>query len=367
MRFVCNVCANSYTLPNGTETFCTALAGINYLYCEDVKTKMSTRDLANITAVLDVPQIQEEILKMKLSCDDNWKVSINDAEEKLAYFEGRQRYPLVDCCGIDETSISDDVARTRFNEYVTKISAIFSDKSGCRYEVSLIRALLSKGDYLMYFNSSNTFLKNADRDNSWRRFLKEKPSENTTYHPHTLVTIDVRNYFRQVIDDPLFDANNVVGSLEKIAQNRSDDIPKWRKLIIDYPYILNNTSVTALGVNRFIRWNNEETQYPHKKDCADNYEIDLLPRTAITGYHAELFSLSKYYELKEKVFGELGSVKYQLAKTNVEQPYFYLENNGNPYVKVLYQDDCCFRFVFADGSEKTNVTYKDVENELLSI
>ena len=64
MRFVCNVCANSYTLPNGTETFCTALAGINYLYCEDVKTQMVAKDISKITAVLDIPQIEEELLKM---------------------------------------------------------------------------------------------------------------------------------------------------------------------------------------------------------------------------------------------------------------------------------------------------------------
>lgn len=368
MRYVCKVCANSYTLPNGTETFCTALAGINYLYCEDVKSEMSTRDLSKITAVLDIPQIQEEILKMKLSFDNNWEASINDAEEKLAYFEGRLRYPLVDCCGIDETSINDDVARARFNEYVAKISAIFPDKSGCQCEVNLIRALLSKGDYLMYFNSSNTFLKNADRDNSWRRYLKAIPDpETNAWHPHTTIIGDTRDYFKAVINDPLFDTNNVSNSLNAIAQNHGNDIPMWRKLIIACPDVLCNTSVTALGTNRFIRWNNERTQYVHKKDCADNYEIDLLPGTAITGYHAELFSLCKYYELKGKFFGNFGEVQYQTTKTNMQQPYFYLGQKNAPYLKVYYQDDFCFRFVFEDETEMRDISYEDVESKLASL
>lgn len=368
MRFVCNVCANSYTLPNGTETFCTALAGINYLYCEDVKTQMVAKDISKITAVLDIPQIEEELLKMKLSCDADWETAIDNAEEKMAYFEGRLRYPLVDCCGIDETSISDNAARIRFNEYVAKISAIFADKTGCRCEVDLIRALLSKGDYLMYFNSSNTFLKNADRDNSWRRYLKAAPDpETNAWHPHTKITCDTRDYFKAVIDDPLFDANNVAVSLNTIALNYNSGIPMWRKLIITCPDVLYNTSLTALGNNRFIRWNTERTQYSHKKDCADNYEIDLLPGTAITGYHAELFSLCKYYELKDKSFEKWGRVKYQRTKTNINQPYFYLGSEEKPEVMVLYQDDGRFRFVFADGTEQLDIAYADVESKIASL
>lgn len=367
MHFVCNVCSNSYNLANYTDTFCTSIAGLHYLCCEDIVSEIGKKDLS-VLATLDIPQIEEEILKMKLSSNPSWENAIDDAEKDLSYFEGRLRYPLIECCGVDENDITDLQKIACFIDYVEKIASIFTKVWGCRFESELIRAMLSKGDYLMYFNSNNTLLKNAGRDNSWRRFLKEKASDNNAYHPYGMVSCDLRDYFRAVIDDPLFDKSNAESSLLAIAQARDSSIPMWRKLIIDCADILKkNTEVNALGNDRFLRWNNETTQYPHKKDSEDNYEIDLIPGSAITGYHAELFSLCKYYELKGKTFGALGSVIYQRAKTNIEQPYFYLGNEDEPVVKVMYQDDCCFRFLMADGTEECNIAFDDVEARLLAI
>ncbi len=366
MHFVCNVCSNSYNLANYTDTFCTSVAGLHYLCCEDIVSEISQKDLSALST-LDIPQIEEEILKMKLSANSLWKNAIVNAEEELSYFEGRLRYPLIECCSVDESCVANLQKVNDFIEYSRKIASIFTDSSGCPFENDLIRAMLSKGDYLMYFNSNNTLLKNVDRDNSWRRFLKEKANDNNAYHPYGMVSCDLRDYFRAVIDDPKFDKSNAKSSLISIAQARDNSIPMWRKLLIDCADILNNTEVIAFGKDRFLRWNNETTQYPHKKDNEDNYEIDLIPGSAITGYHAELFSLSKYYELKGKSFGSLGSVCYQRAKTNIEQPYFYLGNEEKPTVKVMYQDNCCFRFLMADGTEKCDITFDDVESRLLAI
>ena len=175
------------------------------------------------------------------------------------------------------------------------------------------------------------------------------------------------SFFKEILDDPVFDPANVKGSLNSIAKSRDDSIPMWRKLIIDCGDILENTDVMALGKDRFIRWNNDVTEYPHKKDSEDNFEIDLIPGSAITGYHAELFSLAKYYELKGKSFNTWGQPEYARAKTNIEQPYFYFGEAEQPYVKVMYQDDDSFRFVFNNGKEQLNVAYADVENALLAV
>ncbi|MEG0793264.1 MAG: hypothetical protein RR399_05515 [Lachnospiraceae bacterium] len=366
MRFVCNVCSNSYNLANYTDTFCTSIAGLNYLYEEDIVATASTKDLT-ILATLDLSQIEEEMLKMSLSSDADWNDALISAENELAYFEGHLRYPLVECCDVKASDFSNTAKRVAFEKYVSKIAAIFPDANGCCCENELIRAMLSKGNYLMFFSSNNTLLKNADRDNSWRRFLKERPDGNNAYHPFGAVSCDKRDYFKAVIDDPAFNNSNVPDSLIFIANSRAEDVPMWRKLIIDCPYILKNTDVIALGKDRFIRWNNDTTEYSHKKDSEDNYEIDLIPGSAITGYHAELFSLVKYYELKEKPLSALGIANYHKAKTNIEQPYLFFGSGENPIVKVFYQDNNCFRIILADGTEKCDIAYADVETELLKI
>ena len=361
MRFVCNVCSNSYNLDNYTDTFCTSIAGLNYLYDKDIANSIVNKDIS-IIVTLDISQIEEEILKIKLSRDDDWKATIDDAEDKLSYFEGRLSYPLIECCQISENHILEVEKRILFKNYVDKIAAVFPNKSGCNCENELIRALLSKGNYLMYFNSNNTLLRNTDRDNSWKRYLKERRE---SYHPFGTVGSDERDFFKEILDDPLFEISNVKESLNNIALARDNAIPIWRKLIIDHNEILENDGVTAFGRDRFIRWNNDVTEYHHKKNSEDNYEIDLIPGSAITGYHAELFSLAKYYELKNKVFKSWGSPKYATVKTCVKQPYFYLGDDNSPYVKVMYQDDNSFRLILENGMEKSMVEYNDVENELL--
>jgi len=361
MRFVSNVCSNSYLLSNYTDTFCSSLAGLNYLYAEDIASEIENKDFSKIVT-LDPLQIKEERLKMKLSVNQSWKAALENAETTLSYFEGRLRYPLIECCSVSESDVDSSEKIIAFLSYVEKIAAIFPDSSGCKCENELIRALLSKGDYLMYFRSNNTLLKNADRDNSWRSFLKERPD---AYHPFGDVGCDERDFFKAVIEDSAFDVSDVKGSLNKIAAARDDSIPAWRRLLIDCPEVISNSEIDAFGPDRNIRWNNDMTQYPHKKDTEDNYEIDLIYGSAITGYHAELFSLCKYYELRDKTFGRLGKVKYRRVKTSIEQPYFCLIKGDEEYVKVLYEDDLCFRFVFNDGSENNRIAYEDVERELL--
>lgn len=370
MRFVCNVCSNSYSLPNYTDTFCSAIAALNYLYDENIVASLPKKDLSSITT-LDKSQIEEEILKMKLSCNPSWKEALIDAESKLVYFEGRLSFPLFKCCNVSEKDITNTSKINDFKDYIKKIASIFPDKDGCRFEKELIRAMLAKGDYLLYFKRNNSLLKNADRDNSWRRFLKEDASgANIYYRPYGWKNEDLRNYFKAILDEPDFDSANAEDSLKKIANERNEDIPIWRKLLIDYPEIFDNTDVRTFGSDRYMRWNIDSTEFDHKKDCEDNYEIDLIPGSAITGYHAELFSLCKYFELKREGFP--GNIVYQTTMTTTEQPYFYLKKEEQICVHVLYQDDNCFRFIYYNqlgeqSGEETDIQSSEVAAKLSNI
>lgn len=375
MHFVCNVCANSYNLANYTDTFCTCIAGINYLYDEDIESSLPVRDLSDIST-LDKTQIEEEILKIKLSSDKEWELSIKKAEDNLEYFDGRLSYPLIECADVDVNDINSKERRDKFEEYVQIMSEIFPDKEGCRCENALIRAMLSKGDYLMNFRSSHTLLKNNDRDNSWRRFLKERPN---IVRPYAVKENDVRAYFKEILDDLLNKKKNnnrisaedesLENRLNTIAMSRRDNLPVWRKLLIDFPAILEGTDVFSFGENRFIRWNTGNTEFSHKRDKEDNYEINLLEKNTLTGYHAELFSLCKYYELKGKTFGQLGTVFYQKTFTSIEQPFFYLKKNDRIYVKIMYEDDNSFRLVYCeeDKQDESGIPSSEVESRLTSI
>lgn len=359
MRFVYNVCSNSYTIKNASYTFCSAIAALNYLYDADIVSSLPQKDLTGIT-VLETDQINEEILKMLLSSNMEWKSAIDDAEKKLSYFEGRLRYPLIECSGTTNIDVENLQKLYTFNDYVDKMAAIFSSPSGCEFENELIRALISKGNYLMYFKSNNTFLKNDDRDNSWRNYLKAK---HNPYHPFDKVDCDERDFFKAILDDALFDAKNAKESLKNIADSRSESIPMWRKLIIKHFDKISSEEYKSQGNDRNIRWNTEALS--HKKDSEDNYEIDLIPGSAITGYHTELFSRCKYFEIINSPSTLATAIHYKWEKTSVAQPYFYLgENEENQLVKVFYQDNSCFRFIYNDGHEECNIPYDGVENKL---
>ena len=67
---------------------------------------------------------------------------------------------------------------------------------------------------------------------------------------------------------------------------------------------------------------------------------------------------------REKHLEVWGVAKYKATKTSRDTPCIYFGDEESHYVSVIYQDDACFRFVFEDGSEKSNIAYDDVESEL---
>ena len=368
MRFVCNVCANSYNLENRTETFCNSIAGINYLYDKDIANALLKKDISRVVT-LDLSQIEEERLKMLLSKDESWKTTLMQAEKELCYFEGRLRYPLIDCCAVTEDDIHNEIKRMAFEEYVKKIAAIFPNKEGCPFEGALIRAMLAKGNYCLKYRQNDSLLRNLGRDNSWRRFLHDASSPCECGKDNRGVL------FRSLLDDPLFDSSQAEISLNEIARNRNEAIPAWRKRIIDHPEIFRNTSEKsdlsfARSSDRCLRWNESSYQeYSHDKRSEDNYEIDLLRGTSIHGYHAELFSFFKYCDLVKEnpSWREEWELKYQETRTETQQPYFYL-TKGERTIKVYYRDDDCFGIIGPDiEKSRDKIQYDELEEELESI
>lgn len=326
MRFVHNIVMNSYTLSNAGHTFCNSLAGINYLFDLDIETALPQKDMSNIYT-LDRFQLDEEILKAKLSKNILWKQSLIDASTNLKYFEGHLHYVLIDYSKVLESDVQNTAAIDRFNANVAKMASIFNS-NGCLYEPELICALLSKGDYTPFFNSSNSLLQNSGRDTSWRRYLKMS-QENEGAD-------DKRKFFTDVICDIDFDERNPKDSLKKIAAKYPQTIDNWRKNIIDYPI-----AIDYLGADRYIRWN-EKSGRTHSKVTRDDYEIDLLKKKQIFGKHAELFTYCLFNQMKSKTLKI--SLDYEYTKLEDDQPFmkcsFISTQNPSSKIesKIFYED-----------------------------
>ena len=251
MRFVYDMCKNSYNLSNAVNTFSNCLAGIKYLMDKDIYAVLPTKQLDDVVT-LDKFQLEEEVLKSQLFNNEKWKTAINEALSKLRYFEGQLHYELIDTTNVQSTDKNDESKIDGFTLTVNKVSSIFNKNDGSTFDSELVRALLSKGDYTAEFKSSYSLLRNGiGRDISWLRYHK---AENLTDG-----AIDKRIYLTQVINDANFDYKNPKQSLEKIASKRADTLSEWQKTLIDNLHIFETKETSlydyCLGDNRLLRWN----------------------------------------------------------------------------------------------------------------
>lgn len=337
MRFVYDMCKNSYNLSNAVNTFSNCLAGIKYLMDKDIYAVLPTKQLDDVVT-LDKFQLEEEVLKSQLFNNEKWKTAINEALSKLRYFEGQLHYELIDTTNVQSTDKNDESKIDGFALTVNKVSSIFNKNDGSTFDSELVRALLSKGDYTAEFKSSYSLLRNGiGRDISWLRYHK---AENLTDG-----AIDKRIYLTQVINDANFDYKNPKQSLEKIASKRADTLSEWQKTLIDNLHIFETKETSlydyCLGDNRLLRWNKANKK--HSGNNPDNYEIDLISKQQITSRHAELFTYAIYQENKNKEVLPFSKPGYCLMDSDDTQPFMVYGpcnyNNGHYYLQLHYADN----------------------------
>lgn len=344
MRFVYDMCKNSYNLSNAAYTFSNCLAGINYLCSKDIYNTLPTKEISGIVT-LDSYQLEEEVLKAKLFKNQKWREAITDALEKLKYFEGQIHYELIDSVGVTCKDIDDDKKIKSFLLYVNKVASIFSQNDGSPFDIDLVRALLSKGDYTTVYKSSNSLFRNGkDRDISWLRYhKKEKLEENS---------IDKRIYLTQVLTDIDFDDRKPKESLAKIAEKYSESIPEWRKILIknikDFEKEFPNTDGYKLGVDRLLRWNVANKKC--SKTSKDDYEIDLISKKQITSRHAELFTYALFLNNRENEISPWGKPLYKFQQSEDAQPFMV-------YGALSFADEHYYLQVYYTGSKQYELRF----------
>lgn len=334
MRFVFAVVKNSTNLANTADTYCNSLKGLEYLYDKNIQVSLIQKDIDQVVT-LDHYQLEQEVLQATLSNNPIWKQAFVKAFDELKYFNGHFYFEIYDCCNLSATDVGDASKIACFNNYIDRVRSIFPDMNGCSFDLYLIRAMLSKGDYKVLSNSNYSLLQNNGRDLSWRRLLKKEDNDYSQ-----------KKYFKDILDDPLFNVQNVKNSLDLIAKNRSSAIEKWRLAFIDNPEIFD-----GLGPDRFMRWN-DKSGVSHSRNNVDNYEIDLITKKNITSDHEEIFT----YVVYKRLAGTPLNVSYKRTCRENEPPYFKCEYRSAPYivsVSIYYIDDSKYRLIISDLPNST--------------
>ena len=230
-------------------------------------------------------QWEEERIKAALRKDSAWNIEITEAE-RHPYFDGKISFILW-CSGeiairtpFDNTALRKNI--DKFKLYKEKCIKLF-DKAGQKdseitSEFLLVRAMLSKGDYMPRLSSNriNVYNNPLHRDYSWKALF----GINDNTHEKALKIL------QQVLDDDNFNIVNVSESLKTIVNKRKrQNMPLWRRLLTsDY-----GGQILSYSRQGFIAF-----------DDGNANNTLIYGSSKRSGYHSELNIL--YLELLLKKF-----------------------------------------------------------------
>lgn len=221
-------------------------------------------------------QWHEEKIKAELRKNQEWNIEITEAE-RHSYLKGKIGLILW-CSGeigdhvpFNHNNLRKDIGLFRI--YKEKCLKLFDEAGKKDSDVItkflLVRAMLSKGDYMPWLTANRINLYNnpSHRDYSWKALFSISSSNH----------VEALKILKQVLDDTNFDSNNVVGSLRTIIKKRrSSEMPLWRRLL---------TSSHGATILR-----NSRQGFIAFEDYMEN-NILIYGSSRRSGYHAELNTL----------------------------------------------------------------------------
>lgn len=307
MRVVVNLTEN--TAPYNSEVeFVNSLRAIQKLLPNSSQIIRHLTINENITGFNPVQLKEEQIKAYLMLKNELWSLEIYEAEKQM-YFKGQITFALA-FSGIEDYYDAnlncnwDEEANKQyfqlFSRYLKLVFSLF-DNNGLKVQAKenhrLHRALLSKGNYLIYAKSNLSFLNDSDRDVSWKRFLQGDGERKAKRH-----------FFKLLIDDPRFDPADF-NSLDLICAATIHNLNGWRKKFVEVPKLL-----AYLGNFKYIRFENEGKIY-------------LLSGVKMNGEHTELFTYALYLQLNGKIsVSPFRNILYYYVNTDKDEPCFYLND-----------------------------------------
>ncbi|MFD2873481.1 DUF262 domain-containing protein [Mucilaginibacter ximonensis] len=350
MRVIYNLTVN--TVIDGAEEIASALRSVKELlpYSADILNQL-TRLKTTAVDFFYRRQVQEEQLKAHLILKTpEWGQAIL-AAERHGYFLGQILF-LFEYSGVLEWfeqhghcnwSVAEDLAfLSAFQHYTASAGAVFATiGTAANKDFIWERAVLTKGDYLPWLTAwrRNFLIRPRDRDYSWKRLLRLPPP--SAHADDIYQQAQQRDLVKQVLDDPIFNREDLRGSLTLICKNRPSD---WRRYFIRKPALIGYCSQ---GYIRFFQSEHNIRLYKHSQQNhtqVELYTYDLWLR-----------------ELENKPLGlPFDYCYYQDVRTGDEQPgirFTELKLGRKTYrMELDYQSEgTTFEFRFYKEGGKTSL------------
>ena len=331
-RIVRNLVKN--TIYNTSKDFSNSIMAIDSLiesYNGDI---YGTLLLSKITG-FDTQQIKEEKLKINLfnlpSHLSTWESVICDMEDH-SYLNG-QIILLLSFSGLYDKYLNDgfgDCSVDEFKDYMDsiqlyfkKFKLLFNSEGLVKFDNEIFRrALLTKGDYLLY-STNWSLLINNHRDISWKRLFKETGNKSSDYYMSRC------SFLKELFDD--VDVTDIEQSLKNIIANHNCE-DGWRKDFIEHPILIKKSE------RKYFKFRDEDV-YALRKSKYNKYadpEIkSVLLKEAL---------LKKGFDESEIELGYIESLgQYGIIRIKNLKPKVVYNHDGEEQylVKQKGKDDFC--------------------------
>ena len=312
----------------------------------------------------DADRFEEECIKAKLmKRDDEWKQMILDAEGNK-YFNGQIGF-LLEAAGIINkyengeidlwTSEEEAEAKAAFIKYLQIFGSIFgefefgSEKlkyTGINraFANDFRRALLCKGDYHLDDSSNSSFLIDNDRDIGWKRLLRiQRNDRSNIFKPRQKMLL-------ALVNDPLFDVNDIGAGLVKIRNRDAASITDWRRYFITVPGVMDalHDYRVYMPAEKLVRFE------------GDN--IFLMGKTRLYGSNKEYYSYALYCMIQDLKKYDMEEYLEAKGWEDIDYQISFTEKNTGMAYKIKYQRSGK-NFIVSDNNGTVNI-YADAEEVL---
>lgn len=334
LRIIFNLTEN--TIINTADEFNRALFSIDYLCHQDSPILDTLANNIEISGFTGTQIVEEKIKAHLLSRSNEWRDAIISAEQHsflkgqigciLNFSEILSYYREHNHCNWNAEENVEYLSS--FTQYSNAIQSIFDQIASSSASIDYLweRAVLSKGEYFTdkrgdKYNmlSSRDTRNNIPRDHSWKRLLRFG----------TASIEQKQSYVKAVLDDPLFNAEEIQTSLSAICSNalNSEDLEPWRKALIQHKELI------AYCLQGFIEKNTSE--------------FVLLGQSQRNHTHVELFTKVLELELSQhkSLIAPFSSLRYEPVKSREDSAHLKLigfVHNEQRYQIEIHKKASCF-------------------------